>query len=278
MLSQRALDDAAEMIRRASSLLIGAGAGMGVDSGLPDFRGDQGFWNAYPPYARRGLRFVEMANPEHFVRDAPFAWGFYGHRRGLYRATTPHEGFAVLRRMADRMSNGAFVYTSNVDGQFQRSGFDDSRIVECHGSIEFEQCMEACGQDLWRAVERITVDVEMSSMRACGALPVCPACDGLARPNILMFGDAGWDPSRTGAQERRLAAWARAQSPSQAVVIEVGAGTAVPSVRMACERWASAGADFIRINPREAEVPTGCVSLAGGAAETLMALEERLSG
>ena len=89
---------AAEAVRRARVLIVSAGAGMGVDSGLPDFRGDQGFWKAYPMYERLGLSFVDAANPEHFERDPAFGWGFYGHRLNLYRATEPHAGFGILRR------------------------------------------------------------------------------------------------------------------------------------------------------------------------------------
>ena len=46
------VEKAAKVIKSAEALVIGAGAGMGVDSGLPDFRGDQGFWRAYPPYEK----------------------------------------------------------------------------------------------------------------------------------------------------------------------------------------------------------------------------------
>jgi NAD-dependent SIR2 family protein deacetylase len=41
--------------REGAGVVIGAGAGMGVDSGLPDFRGPDGFWKAYPPYRHLGL-------------------------------------------------------------------------------------------------------------------------------------------------------------------------------------------------------------------------------
>src|SRR3954451_8848080 len=133
MIDEDLLQRSAQVIERADSLLIGAGAGMGVDSGLPDFRGNQGFWNAYPPYAKLGLDFAAMANPEWFATDPPFAWGFYGHRMNLYRQARPHEGFAVLRRWAGRMHGSAFVVTSNVDGHFQRAGFDPERILEVHG-------------------------------------------------------------------------------------------------------------------------------------------------
>ena len=63
------LDRAADAVRHADALLIGSGAGMGVDSGLPDFRGNEGFWKAYPAFAHLGLSFVELANPRWFETD-----------------------------------------------------------------------------------------------------------------------------------------------------------------------------------------------------------------
>src|SRR5579862_6369550 len=114
---------AAAAVAGAGALVIGAGAGMGVDSGLPDFRGTQGFWRAYPVYEKLGLDFASMANPRWFERDPAFAWGFYGHRLELYRRTEPHAGFAILRGWAEKKEHGAFVFTSNVDGHFQRAGF-----------------------------------------------------------------------------------------------------------------------------------------------------------
>ena len=78
------------------AILIGAGAGMGVDSGLPDFRGKSGFWKAYPPLAKMGVEFEEMANPYWFTKNPSLAWGFYGHRLNLYQKTKPHSGFNIL--------------------------------------------------------------------------------------------------------------------------------------------------------------------------------------
>src|SRR5437763_363029 len=110
---------------------------MGVDSGLPDFRGAEGFWHAYPPYRELGLAFEAIANPLWFAVDPSLAWGFYGHRLALYRRTQPHPGFALLLAAAKRAPGGGFVLTSNVDGQFQAAGFADDRIYEVHGSIHW---------------------------------------------------------------------------------------------------------------------------------------------
>src|SRR3954462_2402636 len=91
---------AAEEIAAAQALLIGAGAGMGVDSGLPDFRGDEGFWTAYPPF--RGRHFAELSNPHWFHADPSTAWGFFGHRMNLYAERAPHAGFQILRTWRER--------------------------------------------------------------------------------------------------------------------------------------------------------------------------------
>ncbi|MFM0629828.1 hypothetical protein PQR41_28040 [Paraburkholderia xenovorans] len=133
---------AAEWLREAGGLLVTAGAGMGVDSGLPDFRARDGFWRAYPALRHHGFSFENMANPARFAEHPKLAWGFYGHRLKLYRDTVPHEGFATLRRWADRTPGGVFVFTSNVDGQFQKAGFPESRVHECHGSIHALQCLD----------------------------------------------------------------------------------------------------------------------------------------
>lgn len=268
---EAAWNQAVQWLDQADALVITAGAGMGVDSGLPDFRGRQGLWRAYPALREAGLDFVRIASPSAFSRDPALAWGFYGHRLNLYRDTQPHEGFGVLRRWADRMKYGAFVYTSNVDGHFQKAGFHPERIVECHGSLHWLQCMNACNDDIWQTPAAWVPEIDGHACRLLSPLPRCPACAGLVRPNILMFDDGEWLPERTQGQQERLEAWLG--TVSNAVVVELGAGTAVPAVR-----WFSAmlNAPLIRINLRESEVDVSrAVGLAGRGLQVLAELDRR---
>ncbi|HZW13943.1 MAG TPA: Sir2 family NAD-dependent protein deacetylase [Noviherbaspirillum sp.] len=258
------IEKAADLIRAADGLVVTAGAGIGVDSGLPDFRGQQGFWKAYPALRRQGLYFEDVANPATFV-DAPrLTWGFYGHRLQLYRSAVPHEGFKILLDLAADMTHGAFVYTSNVDGQFQKAGFSDDRIVECHGSIHYLQCLNNCTSEIWSA-EGLVVDVDADACLLRIPLPTCRHCGHLARPNILMFGDWSWIPDRTDKQKANFEAWRR--SVQRPVVIEIGAGVDLPTIR---HKGTSLRVPMIRINPCAAEV-TGPenVGLPLGAREAL---------
>ena len=265
---------AAEAIRNAQALVITAGAGMGVDSGLPDFRGDRGFWNAYPMYERLGLSFVQAANPAHFEGDPAFGWGFYGHRTNLYRETVPHAGFALLRDWIGRFGLDWFVVTSNVDGQFQKAGFAEEGILEVHGSIHFLQCIRPCTEAIWANSE--TIPVDFATMRA-RHIPKCIRCGDTARPNILMFGDWSWISDRTARQERNFDEFVTDHRDGPLVVIEMGAGTAIPTIRHASERVGGRpGATVIRINPREGQIPPPHLSIPAGALEGLRGIEAAL--
>jgi NAD-dependent SIR2 family protein deacetylase len=267
--TEAALDRAAALIGEADALLITAGAGMGVDSGLPDFRGPEGFWRAYPALRAAGLQFEQIADPVHFRRDPALAWGFYGHRLALYRATQPHSGFAVLKRWSQARPGGAFVFTSNVDGQFQKAGL--TQVCEAHGSIHHLQCVDDCRGEVWSAAGFVP-EVDAQHCLLLNEPPRCPHCGALARPNILMFGDADWQARRAHAQEVQLREWLGLGA--RTVVVELGAGSAIPTVRRLTERC---GLAYVRINPREPQAGPLGVSLPLAAADALARLDARLA-
>jgi NAD-dependent SIR2 family protein deacetylase len=260
------LEAAAKAVSEATAFLFTAGAGMGVDSGLPDFRGDNGFWKAYP--ALYGHSFSDMANPEWFEKDPHLAWGFYGHRLNLYRETTPHEGFSILREWGETRPH--FIFTSNVDGQFQKAGFSEDQVYECHGSIHWLQHLNPRikGNEIWSAADT-NVDINEETIRAEGTLL---RVDGeIVRPNILMFGDWHWLDRRSEKQSDRLSEWLDNTDTSRLVVIETGAGTAIPSVRRFSTRMARDTGTLIRINPRESM--GGDLSFSCGAKRALEAIK-----
>lgn len=261
----------AQLIAQADGLLVTAGAGLGVDSGLPDFRGSEGLWRAYPALGRARMSFAEIASPHAFHARPKLAWGFYGHRLALYRRTTPGPGFGILSAIGQRLPAGLFVFTSNVDGQFQRAGFDPERVVECHGSIHHLQCMKPCRDTIW-AADGFVPEVDDGACELLNEAPRCPHCGALARPNILMFNDDGWIEHRTDLQWSRLKAWRR--HVDRLLVIEIGAGTAIPSVRLFGEEQ---HAPLIRINPTESKTATDRgVSLPMTGAQGLGGIEQAL--
>lgn len=258
----------ADLIQLADSLFITAGAGIGVDSGLPDFRGPKGFWGVYPALEHAGIHFQDIANPQAFRDNPRLAWGFYGHRLNLYRKTEPSQSFQILKRIASSIKHGAFIFTSNVDGQFQKAGFLSSQICEVHGSIHHLQCTEGCMSDIWPTGDFIP-DVDEERCMLQNDLPVCPHCGSVARPNILMFGDGEWLPWRSEEQRSRLSQWKL--GIKRGVVIEIGAGSVIPSVRTFSEHQ---DCPVIRINPTEPALGQAKgIALAMGGTDALLGIQ-----
>lgn len=257
------IDQARTVLQSADAILITAGAGMGVDSGLPDFRGNTGFWQAYPIAKERGLSFESLANPDWFWKEPSLAWAFYGHRLNLYRDTVPHEGFKMLLDLCRSKQDDYFILTSNVDGQFQKAGFDPDKICEIHGSIHHFQCTGSKNHGIWDAPHE-HVQVDMENFKAQEPFPKCPECGKIARPNIMMFGDWDYLSSRSDAQMKRFGRWKLEMNENEkkVAVIEIGAGTSIPSIRRMSE---SAAKQFqtplVRINPRESQGLLGTIKL-----------------
>lgn len=269
----RAIPRVAELLAKADALLITAGAGMSVDSGLPDFRGGKGFWGAYPPLEKLGISFEHMAQPHWFAEKPEMAWAFYGHRQQLYRETKPHAGYGKLLEWGRAMSGGYFVVTSNVDGHFQAAGFPPSRVLEQHGNIHRHQCTSPCCPATWQG-DLTDLKIDMDTLQAKGSLPRCPECGGLARPNVLMFGDTEWVRGDTQQQARRFERWFESVRRMRVVVLECGAGIAIPTIRRVGERAAERSrTTLVRINPQATEADEPAVPLRMTALEALTRIE-----
>jgi hypothetical protein len=93
-----------------------------------------------------------------------------------------------------------------------------------------------------------------------------------------MFGDWSWLPDRTEAQEARFERFQDQHADRRIAVIEMGAGTAIPTIRATSERlgWRNDKATVIRINPREPEIKPPHISLACGALDGLRRIDEAL--
>jgi len=263
------------MVEQADAVVILAGAGMGVDSGLPDFRGAKGLWKEYPELERRDLDFEKIANPKWFRNDPKLAWAFYGHRLHKYLGVQPHAGFDMLLELCKKKSDNYFVVTSNVDHHFQKAGFDPLKIHEVHGSLMYFQCIYGCKRDIWPA-DYGSVVVDQKSFIATST-PSCPHCGRIARPNVKMFDDDGWLCERERGQRKRFERWKHQvwDARKKVLMIEIGAGKVVTTIRTISEQLYLKefhNSKFVRINPRDCDVPDGAMSIQSGGLEGIATL------
>ncbi len=132
-----------------------------------------------------------------------------------------------------------------------------------------------CSPDIWSA-EALVPDVDEAQCLLRNQPPACPHRGAMARPNILMFGDSAWVGDRSYTQARRQESWLR--TVSRPLVIEIGAGTTVPTVRWFSERIIHEfDGRLVWINPTEHRVPTSLdVGIPVGALQGLSAIATEL--
>jgi len=183
----RNLSIAAQLIRGSDGLIITAGAGMGVDSGLPDYRTSKGLYTAaceskivVGEFSQMGSALFLEVNPQGF-------WGFQWWLYQQFIDATPHAGYKRLLQMASSRNHGYIVYTSNVDQYFVRAGFAANRVFECHGSMKWLQCARNCHYALYPTHQAY---IDMKTLNK--TVPLCPQCGFHLRPNTMMFDDMHW--------------------------------------------------------------------------------------
>jgi NAD-dependent deacetylase len=124
----------------------------------------------------RNYRAEDLATPQAFRRDPELVWEWYGWRRTLIGACQPNAAHDTLVEMESCLDDFSLV-TQNVDGLHRLAG--SRRVVELHGNIWRMRCTQGC-RPHW----------EDRSDPLPEALPRCPDCGALARPNVVWFGES----------------------------------------------------------------------------------------
>ncbi len=255
---------------REGHVLALTGAGVSAESGIPTFRGKEGYWTV----GSREYHPQELATHEAFVRMPWEVWAWYLYRRGVCRGAEPNAGHAALVRWDAALAGRFGLVTQNVDGLHARAGSPRERTYPIHGDINLMRCARDCVVDRWPIPETVPAlgkgEVVSDEHKA---LLVCGRCGGMARPHVLWF-DESYDEERFFLDTaRRLAMRA-----TLLVVAGTSAQTNLPwqVVTLA----ARAGATIVDINTEDnpfAEIAMESGgAVRGSAAQILPALVDAL--
>jgi len=278
---------AAEALISCDAWLITAGAGMGVDSGLPAFRGTRALWKD----KEVSMTYEEMSDDKWFTEDPLFGWGINYTQLEMYRQTKPHPGYQRLLDWTRRLGKPWCVFTSNIDGHFEKAGFEHERVVTCHGDLHHLQCLRReCRADdpaenVWSAnciPSGLGHLIDEGSLRFRNDADLeapffrCPRCSGLCRPNVWFCHDRSkclWEDEV--ARRQFFNKWLDEiyERKARLVVIECGGGMDIPSVRCEGEDAVENAGEhslLVRLNPTDCRVPKSrAVGLPLGAHEGL---------
>jgi NAD-dependent deacetylase len=172
-------------------ILILTGAGVSAESGIPTFRGKDGYW--------RNLDPTKLATPEAFARDPQLVWDWYLERRQRIRNAQPNAAHKAIARLAHHADEFLLV-TQNVDDLHARSGTPAEQMVQIHGDIFITRCSRCDfgrrdnDQDDRQHQEGtagfgVRPHVDPLKARTCPRTPKCPNCDAFMRPGVVWFGE-----------------------------------------------------------------------------------------
>ena len=223
-----------DSIRQAASdglVVVLTGAGISAESGIPTFRGPEGYWTV----GSSVYRPQEMATQAAFRRMPEEVWRWYLHRRSVCRDAQPNRAHNALAELDNRLGDRFLLVTQNVDGLHLRAGSTLDRTYQIHGNVDYMRCAEDCSQAL-----------EPLPLEAVDTLepPRCSACGEMARPHVLWF-DEYYDENLYRFESSLKAA------ADCAVLITVGTSgeTNLPQQMVALA--ARSGAMVVDINPQQ---------------------------
>jgi NAD-dependent deacetylase len=143
------------------------GAGVSAESGIPTFRGKDGYW--------RNLDPAKLATPEAFARDPNSVWDWYRERRQRIRDAQPNAAHQAIVKLAEHVDEFLLV-TQNVDDLHKRAGLAEEKMVQIHGDIFVTKCSRCDFNFSERNEERQEI-------------ARCTKCDALMRPGVVWFGE-----------------------------------------------------------------------------------------
>jgi NAD-dependent deacetylase len=245
------LDEAlASALAGGGPIVVVTGAGVSAESGIPTFRGPEGYWTV----GSRVYHPQELATHAAFRRMPDEVWRWYLYRLGVCRAAAPNPGHGALVELERALGDRFLLVTQNVDGLHQRAGSSRTRSYQIHGNIHFMRCAGPHGDE----IVEIPPDVPGLSPSDPMSEPVrdllrCARCEGWARPHVLWF-DEYYDEELYRFESSLRAA------ASAAVLVTAGTSgnTNLPNQMVATAR--RAGALLIDINPEDN--PFGRVAVA----------------
>ena len=177
----------AETLRAGKRLTILTGAGISAESGIPTFRGPEGYWTV----GSQEYHPQEMAT-WHMFSQAPLeVWKWYLYRMGVCARAEPNRGHLALVAMERLFQERFTLITQNVDNLHLRAGNSPERTYQIHGNLFFMRCADACRETLYPLPDGVSGKSKGQDLTADEIeLLKCPACGGTARPHVLWFDES----------------------------------------------------------------------------------------
>ncbi|RME02253.1 MAG: RNA polymerase subunit sigma [Deltaproteobacteria bacterium] len=169
---------------KGGRLMVLTGAGISAESGIPTFRGKEGYWRV----GSRNYHPQEMATHAMFERHPEAVWRWYLHRREICRQARPNAGHRAVAALERILQDRFLLITQNVDGLHLEAGNTPERTYEIHGNIRFMRCARDCHTGIYPIPDSVRApDPKAPFPAEVREALRCPRCGAMSRPHVLWF-------------------------------------------------------------------------------------------
>ena len=166
---KKEMREAANVISQSQVVIGFTGAGVSVESGIPDFRNAEGFWEGFNLETFE----KEIDNREMFEKYPAKVWRFFQQAISLMEQAKPNDCHNAMGRLGE-LGRLAAIITQNVDGLHQAAG--SIYVIELHGNIKKLHCPKCKTRYDWQEVRNTKIP------------PLC-ACGSALKPDVPLFGE-----------------------------------------------------------------------------------------
>jgi len=231
------------------------GAGISAESGIPTFRGPEGYWTV----GSRAYHPQEMATLAMFRQHPDAVWQWYLHRATVCHEADPNPGHRAIAAMQDLFGDRFTLITQNVDGLHQRAGSQERRTFQIHGNIFQVRCAAACSPELLPLpMDLVGRDKEARLSDTERARLTCRRCGERLRPHVLWF-DEAYDETHF----RFHSSLAAAAQTGLLLIVGTSGATNLPN--QVARTVAASGGTIIDVNPTPNPFSELALSTPGGA-------------
>jgi NAD-dependent deacetylase len=220
------------------TLVVLTGAGISAESGIPTFRGEEGYWTV----GSREYQPEEMATFSMFSHRPEAVWAWYLYRRGVCRAARPNAGHQAVVRLESALSDRFLLITQNVDGLHLRAGSSPERTYQIHGNIDFARCAAECGAPIRPLPDTLGSKGKGESLTEEERAALRCSCGGWLRPHVLWFDECYDEEHFRFHSSLRAAATAT-------LLLVVGTSGATNLPMQVGQAALAAGATIVDLNP-----------------------------
>lgn len=187
MLSDQIQKKLHKFTQSGERLTVLTGAGISAESGIPTFRGPEGYWTV----GSREYHPQEMATYRMFRENPYEVWKWYLYRIGVCAAAEPNPGHLAVSALERALPDRFTLITQNVDSLHLRAGNSLENIFQIHGNIFYTRCQSECGYGVQPLPDGLTwKEKEGKLSEEDKRLLACPKCGELLRPHVLWFDES----------------------------------------------------------------------------------------